>query len=86
SQYFPCSEEEEISQINVQAAYPSDDNLLAGRTRRQPFRGLVCFLLHDTNNKNSPENHCVKRIIGRISQNIARNVQGIQDSTKMRHS
>jgi hypothetical protein len=23
SQYFPCSEEEEISQINVQAAYPS---------------------------------------------------------------
>ncbi|OYI95413.1 hypothetical protein CI741_19305 [Klebsiella pneumoniae subsp. pneumoniae] len=54
SQYFPCSEEEEISQINVQAASPSDDNLLAGRTRRQPFRGLVCFILHDTNNKNSP--------------------------------
>jgi hypothetical protein len=54
SQYFPCTEEEEISQINVQAAYPSDDNLLAGRTRRQPFRGLVCFMLHDTNNKNSP--------------------------------
>jgi hypothetical protein len=54
SQYFPCSEEEEISQINVQAAYPSDDNLLAGRTRRQPFMRLVCFVLHDINNKNSP--------------------------------
>ncbi|PXM21770.1 hypothetical protein DMT32_10875 [Klebsiella variicola] len=54
SQYFPCTEEEEISQINVQAAYPSDDNLLAGRTCRQPFMRLACFVLHDINNKNSP--------------------------------
>jgi hypothetical protein len=54
SQYFLRSEEEEISQINVQAAHPRDDNLLAGRTRRPPFKGLLCFVSHDTNNKNSP--------------------------------